>query len=959
MKQKSTSQSAFFHLRLVAGLFVFLSGVFLALVGGGAFSSALAQPKTSARAAAAEAVGQDEKLSPADKDGRFVYMIEFAEAGLLHRQGRASGESFNVNSPETKAQQTQLVAEQAAHVQAIDRALGRDLKATHYFLVTHSGLAARLTPREAQIVGALSGVKSIERERLYDLDTYRGPTLIGAPSIWNGTAVPGGVGTKGEGIVIGVLDGGLDPAHPSYANVASCGHGVGGAPNKLITFLDCATATGPGGLCNGPNPIDADGHGTHTSSTAGGNQLDGTAVPPPMPPAPYTEISGVAPCANLRTYKVCPTTSCPAADIQAGMNSVLLHGDVKVMNFSISGGTSPWTDNDRKKLDLVDAGVVVAASAGNTSTTIPNPVGNVGHRGPWVMTVAASTHDGQKEGKLSAAGPGTPPAGTQNIILVRGNASPEGSPLANYPIRHYAAQPATAEGCTATVPAFPAGYFTGSVALIHRGTCGFAEKINNAFNAGATMVFIRNNQAGSLSMDTTAAPGLLAYSMDQTPGNALVAFVDANPATATINFDLVPTPADILANFSLRGPIAGTLQNLTKPDITAPGVNIYAAQPLGPFPSGYGFLSGTSMSSPHAAGAAALVRAARPTWSAPEVKSALMMTSFKGGTKEDRVTPWNPDDVGNGRVDLTKAARAGLVMHESFANFLAANPATGGDPKTLNIPSVRNMNCAPNCTWTRTVRNTITANSSWSASGAAITPGFNISVQPANFSFTGSVGETQQLTITATPTTPLLSAVAFGEVVLTQTAGPSADGPGSSPSEHITVAIKGEPMVVSAVSRKNHGGTDFDIPLPLTGTPGVECRTGPVAGEHQIVVTLTGPATVGGASVSSGIGSASASAVGSVITVNLTGVTDIQNLVVTLTNASNGSSTATFAIPMGVLAGDTNGNRSVNVGDVAQTKGQSGVAVGPGNFRNDVNANGAINVGDIASVKAKSGSSLP
>ena len=75
------------------------------------------------------------------------------------------------------------------------------------------------------------------------------------------------------------------------------------------------------------------------------------------------------------------------------MNSVLMQGDVSVMNFSISGGTDPWVDNDRRKLDLVDAGVLVAASAGNTSTGVPDPVGEVNHRGPWVLTVAASTKD--------------------------------------------------------------------------------------------------------------------------------------------------------------------------------------------------------------------------------------------------------------------------------------------------------------------------------------------------------------------------------------------------------------------------------------------------------------------------------------------------------------------------------------------------------------------------------------
>ena len=154
-----------------------------------------------------------------------------------------------------------LQRNKAAHVQAIDRAIGRSVQPTHLYLATHSGVAARLTPSEADIVRTQPGVKSVERERVYDLDTFLGPPLIGAPSIWNGSAVPGGVGTRGQGVVIAVLDSGTDPSHPSNANVASCGHGVAGAPNKLISALDCSTATGPGGLCNGPNPVDTNGHG--------------------------------------------------------------------------------------------------------------------------------------------------------------------------------------------------------------------------------------------------------------------------------------------------------------------------------------------------------------------------------------------------------------------------------------------------------------------------------------------------------------------------------------------------------------------------------------------------------------------------------------------------------------------------------------------------------------------------
>lgn len=945
--------SAFFHPRILLAFVLCASGVAIALFGLGAFNNAHAQGKTSARAAAAD-TSEADQFSAADKQGRFVYLIEFAEAGVLHRQPAGAKDKFSADAPGVQAQLAQVTAEQDAHIQAINRAVGRGVQPSHRFMVTHSGIAARMTPSEADVVRAQPGVVSVERERVYQMDTFLGPTLIGAPSIWNGTAVPGGMGNRGQGIVIAMLDSGVDPNHPSNANDASCGHGVGPNPNKLLSALDCASATGPGGLCNGASPVDTNGHGSHTAATAGGNTLNSSAVPPPAPPAPFTEISGVAPCANLRSYKVCPATTCPGADIQAGMNSVLLHGDPKVMNFSISGGNNPWTDNDRRKLDLVEAGIVVAASAGNTSATIPTTFGNVAHLGPWVMTVAASTRGGDAAGVLSATGPGTPPPGAQNIAATKGSGSPNGSTLTNTPIRHFTGQVSTAEGCTAgedNAPAdlapFPANFFDGAIALIHRGTCPFTKKITNAFNAGAIAVIIRNNQAAALSMATPGQPNIPAYSIEQTPGNALVAFVDANPTTATATLQINPVPPDTLANFSLRGPSAVT--SLTKPDITGPGVNIYAAAPL---PTGYATISGTSMSSPHAAGSAALVRAVRPTWTPLEVKSALMMTAFEDGTKENQMTPWDADDVGSGRIDLTKAARAGLVMHETFANFLAANPATGGDPKTLNLPSMRNVNCSPNCTWTRTVRNTLTTPSNWTAVGSSITPGFNVTVSPSNFSFTGGLGETRTLTITASPTTNLTAAVAFGEVVLTETGA-------QSPAEHMTVAIRGEKFVERAVSRKTHGGAgDFDIDLPLTGAVGVENRQGPVAGSHTVVVTFTSPVTVG--SVSSSAGSASHTISGNDVIISLTGVTDVQQLTVTINNASNGTTAANVGIPMKVLLGDVNGSSGVTASDIGQTKlATSPGTVNAGNFRTDVNAGGSINSTDVAIVKSRSGASLP
>src|SRR5262245_15141347 len=353
MKKKSGSQSAFLNLRILIGLAIFLSGICLALAGLGTFSNASRQstarpgvksaaaPKASSHSFVHATGRRNAQYTSADQDGRFRYMIQFSEKGMLQRQTRPAGQRVQANTPQAQTLRAQVMREQANHIQAMNRALRRELNVSHYFLVTHSGIAARLTPEEAQAVRGLPGIKSVERERLYHTTTFRSPEFIGADQIWNGNAVPGGTGTKGEGIIIAMLDTGIDVNHPSFANDPDCGHGTT-EPDKLLSALDCSS-TDPTGLCNGPDPADHVEHGTHTSSTAGGNTVGTNATPPP-----FLQISGVAPCPSIRAYKVCATNQCSDADIQAGIDSVLIHGDCKVMNFTISGGTDPWIDDDRR-----------------------------------------------------------------------------------------------------------------------------------------------------------------------------------------------------------------------------------------------------------------------------------------------------------------------------------------------------------------------------------------------------------------------------------------------------------------------------------------------------------------------------------------------------------------------------------------------------------------------------------
>ena len=169
--------------------------------------------------------------------------------------------------------------------------------------------------------------------------------------------------------------------------------------------------------------------------------------------------------------------------------------------------------------------------------------------------------------------------------------------------------------------------------------------------------------------------------------------------------------------------------------------------------------------------------------------------------------------------------------------------------------------------------------------------------------------------------------------------------------------------LTSAVSRKTHSDAgDFDISLPLTGNPGVECRSGGATGDYTFVFTFTNDVINGTAMVTSGVGNISGAPVFSAntMTVNLTGVTNVQTITVSAQNVTdqflqtlpNSSATAV------ILAGDTNGNSAVNASDVSQTKAQAGQVVDNSNFRTDVSVNGAINASDVSLVKQHSGEAV-
>ncbi|MBE2198541.1 MAG: S8 family serine peptidase [Anaerolinea sp.] len=574
-----------------------------------------------------------------------------------------------------------------------------------------------------------------------------------------GQIVP--TGSMGEGIIIGVIDTGINSSHPSFAAVGGDGY-IHTNPYGAGNYVGYC-ATNPG-FCNdkligawalhtsSTNPEDTNGHGSHTAGTAGGNFLQDPVLYAPTATYTFTAVSGVAPHANIIAYQVC-FPSCPTSSTTAAVNQAVVDG-VDVTNYSISGGTNPYVETTAVAFrNAVAAGVFPANSAGNSGPG----AGTVGHQGPWIMTVGAGTHDRAILNSVvdltSSSGPlpdilgQSPTVGYGPAPLVYAGDPPYNNPLCN---------------------PFPAGTFTGQIVVCDRGAIGRVAKGQNVLDAGGGGMILLNDapSAASLNDDTHVLP---ATHISYADGVILKAWL----ATGTGHMGRITGGAvdynsmygDNMASFSSRGPAGSTvpgLANLIKPDVSAPGLNILAPYFAGfTTPPSFNIISGTSMSSPHAAGAAALIRALNPTWTPAEVKSALMMTGITAVDKEDGVTPGDPFDFGGGRIDLTTASYVGFVLDITDAEYVAADPAIGGDPRLLNLPSMADNNCAGSCSWTRTLRSTLGTAQEYNA---AVTgpAGFSGTVTPANFTI--PAGGTQVITIAVEIASGTLNAWTFANV---------------------------------------------------------------------------------------------------------------------------------------------------------------------------------------------------
>ncbi|MER2599848.1 MAG: S8 family serine peptidase [Caldilineales bacterium] len=759
-------------------------------------------------------------IQPADATGSALYIVQLADAPLASYYGGV--ESFAATSPRvTGARKLDMTSaasqrymqyldgKQATALSAINKALGRTVRVAAQWNVAYNGFSIELSPVEAAAVAKLSGVRLVQREFMRYPQTDFGPQWIGASNIWNGAAT--GSAYKGEGVIAGIIDTGLNLGHPSFADVGGDGYNHTN-PLGAGTYLGLC-ASNPGTyVCNdktfgfyiftGETTEDGDGHGSHTGSTTAGNYLPAGTVDLDPYGVYSPAISGVAPHANIVGYKAClDVGGCPGTALISSINQATADG-VDVINYSIGGSsTDPWTDADALAfLAAQDAGVVPVTSAGNSgpgASTVGSPAD-----APWVVGVGASTHNRAANNGLinMSGGSTTPPAN----MAGKGFADGVGPAPLVY---------AGTLGDALCLNPFAAGSVTGKIVVCDRGTNARVAKGYNVLQGGAAGMVLVNTAVGqSMNGDVHWLPAVQLASSDGTTLKTWLASGSGHMGTiAGANIDLSASNGDIMAGFSSRGPILNTAADVIKPDVTAPGVDILAAYrdvaPDEESPTrNYAIVSGTSMSSPHTAGAAVLLKGLHPAWTPAEVKSALMSTAKVAGVlKEDGATPANPFDMGAGRVQVDQAATAMLLLDVPAGAYQAANPGSGGDPKSLNMASMANDACGGTCSWTRTVK--ATAAGSWTAS-TVVPTGMTLTVTPSSFSL--AAGGTQVLTITADVAGLPLGTWAFAQVNLT----PPAQRGALVTATHMPVAVK--PSTAVAVITTNTNGLSSTQPANTT-----------------------------------------------------------------------------------------------------------------------------------------------
>ena len=775
-------------------------------------------------------------------------------SGLAPTSPQVTDKALNVKSAASK-DYLAYVHEQQRDFESEAESIAPQSRVTHTYDLVYGGVSMLVPPDKLKELSRLDGVVSIQPDELRHVETDVTPQFIGATNLWQRL---GGQGSAGEGVIVGVLDTGVWPEHPSFSDPDPLGKPYPAPPPPLSGTRQCEFSgganPGPAFACNNkligadrfmatydalvglaPGEFttarDDEGHGTHTSSTAAGNR----GVAASIFGIPRGIVSGIAPRAHVIMYKVCGLQGCFSSDSAAAVQKAIQDG-VNVINFSISGGNNPYADPvSLAFLDAYNAGVFVAASAGNSGPGADT----VAHREPWTTSVAASTANRAFLNSVTLS------AGLNTLTLTGTSLTPGISTPT--PIVSAADAPDNDPFCA---NATPDGAFTGKIVVCERGAgIGRVQKGFDVLQRGAVGMVLYNNATNVTDVESDNH-FLPASQIQFTDGQSLLAFLAANPgATATITQGVAGAQqGDVMASFSSRGG-PGQPLGISKPDITAPGVQILAGDTpqsvdLANGPNGELFqaIAGTSMSSPHIAGSAALLKDLYPTWTPGQIKSALMTTAKdQGVVKEDGVTPATPFDDGSGRVDLRNAPDAGLTFDESGANYISLrNQLYRSNYPSLYIPDMPGIVKVQ-----RTVKNALSHTETWKLK-AKSPQDLTITV-PGTLTLAAGASATFDITVDAS-TVPQ-GQTRFGNISLTPT------GNSASLDFPVTIVRGTGPVPLSktcapaSIARGTNTTCTLTISNPLFSSTNATL-TDPLPSRLQAVAgSATGGATISGNTV--------------------------------------------------------------------------------------------------------------
>ncbi|KAK4422725.1 Subtilisin-like protease SBT1.7 [Sesamum alatum] len=617
------------------------------------------------------------------------------------------------------------------------------------------GFAARISLEQVKAMEKKPGFVSARPQKTLPLHTTHSPNFLGLNQnmgFWRDS-------NYGRGVIIGVLDSGINPDHPSFNDEGmppppakwkgQCQFNSIACNNKLIGARYFTIGNG--------TPLDGNGHGTHTASTAAGNFVRGANV---FGNANGT-AAGIAPLAHIAMYKVC-NTGCSESDILAAMDAAIDDG-VDIISLSLGGPARDFYDDNVAvgAFSAVERGIFVSAAAGNSGPFL----GTIENGAPWLLTVGASTVDR----KIRA----TAVLGNNEELDGESTFQPADFPSTLLPLVYPGTNSsnANAQFC---LPALLRNIdVQGKIVLCEvGGGTGRIAKGRAVRNAGGAAMILINQQPQGYTTNSESHV-LPATHLSYADGLKIKAYLNSTSSpTATISFRgtiIADDRAPTVAYFSARGPNLAS-PGILKPDIVGPGHNILAAWHISVenntnTKSNFNIISGTSMSCPHLSGVAALLKNAHPDWSPAAIKSAIMTTAdqvnLAGNVIQDEtLRPAIFFAVGSGHVNILKATDPGLVYDiqpQDYVPYLCGLNYTDQQVEIivnrpvrcseissiseaeLNYPSFTAFLGTGNTseTYNRTVTNVGEANSVYTVEIIGL-PGVDTTVEPSTLQFSGA-----------------------------------------------------------------------------------------------------------------------------------------------------------------------------------------------------------------------------